>query len=331
MRRRQFISLAGGAVVAWPFEVWAQQTKRLPIVALVGVAPTPVADISGSDPVRPWARAFVHGLRDLGWIDGRTVIIEPRITEPKAAPDILREMVERSADVIVVGGARWLHDAARAATPAIPIVTLFQDDPVKGGLIASMSRPGGNLTGVAQTTGPEFFAKRLQLLLEIAPNASRVALVGPRGVLEQFRPVALPAGISVAPIELEVAEQFDAAFAAILDGKSDALMVSGSALTYNAGNIKRVVAFAAGNRLPAIHGYREAVDAGGLLSYGTSIPGIYGQMAIMVARFLGGAKAGDVPAETPTRFELVVNLKTAKTLGLSVSPAFLARADEVIE
>src|SRR5262245_17799664 len=158
-----------------------------------------VAEMAGPDPGFPPVRAFVHELRDLGWIEGRTVAIERRTVEgnPKRAPTIFAELLARGVDVIVLGGNRWLHDAALNATRTVPLITLFQDDPVAAGLITSLARPGGNLTGVAQTTGPEFFRKRLQLLKELAPRIARVAFLGPRGVLQQDHGVALPAGVTI--------------------------------------------------------------------------------------------------------------------------------------
>ena len=330
MRRREFIALLGGAA-AHALPAAAQQQKRLPVVALVFIDIRDVADMAGPDPVFPVARAFVHGLRDLGWIDGRTVVIERHSSgnDPQRAPAIFAGLLARGADVIALGGARWLHEAALAATRTIPIVALFSEDPVAAGRIASLARPGGNLTGVVQATGPEFFAKRLQLLLELAPRATRVAFLAPSGVLEQFRSVAPPGGVTIVPVEIDVATQFDAAFATILRERADALMVGGSAVMY--GNAERLVAFAAANRLPAMHAFREAVDGGGLMSYATNVPGIFRQMARLTARFLEGARPGDIPAELPVKFELVINLKTAAALGLAVPPSIMARADEVIE
>jgi putative tryptophan/tyrosine transport system substrate-binding protein len=172
LKRRVFMTMLAGAVVT-PLPVTAQEPKRLPLIALVLVAAAP-AEIAGPDPTFAPVRAFVHELRDLGWIDGRTAAVEVRSLQgdPQRAADMFAELLGRGVDVIVLGGARWLHDAALRATHTIPIITLFQDDPVASGLIASMARPGGNLTGVAQTTGPELFSKRLALLKEIAPSSA---------------------------------------------------------------------------------------------------------------------------------------------------------------
>ena len=330
MRRREFITLLGGAAVAGSLPSAAQQPKRLPVVALVFGA-APLAEVVGPDPIAPPARGFVRGLRDLGWIDGRNVVIERRSAdgEPQRAPAIFAELLARDVDVIMLGGARWLIDAARAATRTIPTVTVFLDDPVAAGLISNLARPGGNLTGVTLTTGPEFHGKRLQLLTELAPRITRVAFLGVPEVLEQYRGVARPAGVAVIPFQIEVAEQYDEAFATILREGADALMVSSGAVNYV--GAKRVVTFAAESRLPAMYASREAVDAGGLMSYGTSVPGVWRQAARLVDRILKGAKPGDVPVEEPTTFELVINARTAKALGLTIPQSLIARADEVIE
>ena len=181
----------------------------------------------------------------------------------------------------------------------------------------------------AQTTGPDFFRKRLQLLREIAPRISRVVLLGPQSVLEQDRGLLAPAGVTVIPVLLEVVDQLDAAFDTIRRERADSLMVAGSAITY--GYIHRIVAFSAENNLPTIHAFREAVEAGGLVSYGTSIPGIFRQMARLTDRILKGARPQDLPTERATSFELVINATTAKNLGLVVPPTMLTLADEVIE
>ena len=170
MRRRTFITGLAGATVASPLTAVAQQSKRLPVVGFV-LSTTPLAEMIGSDPVEPTVRAFVHGLRDFGWIDGRTVAIERRSAEgdPQRAPAIFAELLARGIDVMMLGAARWHQDAALQATRTIPIVSIFDDDPVAAGLVMSLARPGGNLTGVTYTTGPQLYGKRLQLLAELAP------------------------------------------------------------------------------------------------------------------------------------------------------------------
>ena len=335
--RREFITLFGGTAVAYAFgargvlqPTVAHQPTKQPIVAFV-MGGIDAAEMAGPDPGFPPVRAFVHELHDLGWIEGRTVAIERRTLEgnPKRASTIFAELLARGVDVIVLGGNRWLHEAALNATRTVPLITLFQDDPVAAGLITSLARPGGNLTGVAQTTGPEFFRKRLQLLKELAPHISRIAFLGPRGVLQQDHGVAPPAGVTIIPVPVDVVEQLDQAFGSIRSERADALMVAGSGITY--GYHQRLVAFSAENKLPTIHAFREAVEAGGLVSYGTSIPDIFRQLARLTDRILKGARPQDLPTEQATKFELVINVTTAKALGLLIPATMLALADEVIE
>jgi putative tryptophan/tyrosine transport system substrate-binding protein len=318
----------GGVAAAWP--ATAQQPRRLPVVALVlGVAP--LGGMMGADPAISFVRAFVHGLRDLGWFEGRSVIIERRSAEgaPQRASAIFTELIERGVDVILVGGERWLQDAARAATRTVPIVASFRDDPVAAGVIASLARPGGNLTGATFTTGPEFYGKRLQLLRELVPGAARIAVLAPRAQLQQLRDTKLPGGLTVLPIEVDVPDQLEAAFANVLREQADGLMPDGAGAVFF--NRQRLVQFAAENQLPAIYINRDVVVAGGLMSYGPDAQAYWRQMARLVARFLEGAPVGSVPVEQPTKFELVINLKTARTLGIAVPNAMAARADEVIE
>jgi putative tryptophan/tyrosine transport system substrate-binding protein len=328
MRRRAFIALLTGTAACASLPALAQAPRRTVALVLTSV---PAAEITGPDPAFAPARAFVHELRDLGWTEGNTISIERLSLEgnSQSAPALLADLVARKVDVIALGGARWLHDAALSVTRTTPLVTLFQDDPVAAGLIASLARPGGNLTGVAQTTGPEFFRKRLQLLKEIAPRISRVAFLGPQSVLRQDRQVTAAAGVAMIPVQVDIVDQLDAAFETIRRERADGLMVAGSAITY--GYSPRIVAFAARERLPAVHAFREAVADGGLMSYGTSIPGIFRQMARLTDRILKGARPNDLPAEQAATFELVINAATAKSLGLEVPSTMLALADEVIE
>ena len=201
LKRRQFITLLGGAAVAWPLAARAQQAKRLPVIAIVYSIGS-AADMAGADPLGVNMRAFERGLRDWGWIDGRNVTIERQSPEgdPQRATAILAEVVARSPDVIMLGGARWLHEAALRATRTIPIVAPFGEDPVAAGLISSLARPGGNLTGVTRTPGPEFYGKGIEFLQEAAPNITRLAFLAPREALQAFQAVARPAGITVISI-----------------------------------------------------------------------------------------------------------------------------------
>jgi putative ABC transport system substrate-binding protein len=326
--RRALAAGVGAALLAPPAR--AQQPARLPVVGLV-LPNVPPAEMAGADPVSPLVRGFVQGLREQGWIEGRTVVIERRSAagQPDRAPALVAELVARGVDVLAVGGARWLHEAARQATRTIPIVAIFPSDPVIDGQIASLARPGGNLTGVTYATGPEFAGKQVQLLREFAPAITRVAFLAVRTVLDQYRAMPHDGGPTIIPVPVEAAGEYDQAFALIRRERADALMAAGG--PPNVVNARRIASFATESRLPAIFGFREAADAGGLMSYGPSFVGVFRQKARLVARFLGGAKPGEVPTEQPATFELVLNLKAAKALGLAVPPAILIRADEVIE
>jgi putative ABC transport system substrate-binding protein len=327
------LSLIGGtglAPVLCSGVARAQQSGRLPLIGLVFGAPTP-AEIAGEKPTFLPARAFVERLRELGWVEGRSAIIERRTAEGRAerASAIVAEFVARNADVIMVGATDWLRDAARQATRRIPIIALFTEDPVATGLVASLARPGGNLTGVTTGTDRELYEKRFQLLMELAPKSARVAFLGRRSAWESFRIAAKDAPTVLAFAPVERPEEFEDAFAAVVRERADALLVShGPVLNVNAA---RVVAFAKERRLPAMFPWREAAEAGGLMSYGPDVPTHFRQLAEYADRILKGAKPGDLPVEQPTKFELVINGKTARELGLAVPHALLVRADEVIE
>lgn len=325
--RRYTLMLLGGALGSAVIPL-AAQTRRLPQVVLV-LGTAPANAIIGAAPKAAFVRSFVEGLAEAGWIDGSNVTIERRSAEgdPGRARAILAEVLARAPDVIAVGGERWLIDAARGATRTIPIVANLVDDPVASGLVASLARPGGNLTGITEATGPEFDGKRLQLLREMAPAAYRIAFIASSRRLDQFHAVPLPPRVSILPARLDTLGELEAAFAAIADGAVQGLMVSNDGPTYF--GLPRIVAFAAAQRLPAIYAVRDGVDAGGLMSYGAV--NRFAQIARMAARFLDGAKPGDVPVEQPTQFRLAINAKAAASLGLDMPRALAAQADEVIE
>jgi putative tryptophan/tyrosine transport system substrate-binding protein len=331
MQRRAFV--AGlAAAAAFPRTARATEAGRLPVVGLVfhGV---PLGEMVGPDPVDLPVRAFVHTLRDLGWAEGRTVVIERRSAEgkPERAPAIFAELVARGADVIALVGTRPLIEAARKATDAIPLAVYFIDPPVEGGFIASLARPGGNLTGVSSVIEDNAYdVKTLQLLMEIAPTLAKVAFIGTRKEWELYSKTANAAGFHPFFVMVERPEQLDEAFATIRRERADALVAT-SVNVVNYRNRSRLVAFAAENHLPFAFDVREAVEEGALLCYGVNVAGLQRQLARVVDKLLKGAKPADIPVEQPTKFELVINLKTAKALGLTVPPLVLAQADEVIE
>ncbi len=328
--RREVISIVSGVALVRALPALAQQTKRPPLVGLV-FTPGSLERMLGADPSSLPARGFVHGLRDLGWTDGINVEIERRVaeTDPDRLSAQFIQLQSLGAKVFVLAGARWIQDAAIRVTTGVPIVTLFHEDPVSAGLIASLSRPGGNLTGITSTTGPELDDKRLQLVSELLPGLARVVFLGPENQIKPFRANAAYSSSVVVPVQVDLINQYEKAFATILDLKPGALMVGGGPLNY--ANFKRIVAFAAQIKLPTVFAIREAVEDGGLMSYGPSIPGAFRQMAGHVAKILNGAKPADLPVEQPTKFELVINGKTAAALGIKLPTSLLARADEVIE
>ena len=329
MRRRNFITLLGGGV-AWPLVARAQPTPRRPVVGFVH-AVIPLAEMTGSNSTSPLARAFVQGLHDLGWIEGQTVVIERRSAEgdPQRAPAIFAELVAGGVDVIAMGGSRWLREAAQKATRTVATVLLFDADPVAEGVVSSLARPGGNLTGVTISTGGEFLGKRLQLLKELAPAVARVACIASNEVWESYRGITAEADVPPVFAPVNRSEQFDEAFAIILRGRADALVTEGSPIIYVQRD--RIVAFAAEHQLPLATNNRESVEEGALMSYGVKASGLFSDLAVYVDRILKGARPSDLSIQRPTRFELVINARVGKMLGLTVPRSLLALADDVIE
>ena len=323
--RREFITLLGGAA-AWPLAVRAQQPGMLPTIGYLGSA-TPATQ-------GQWVAAFVQRLRELGWIEGRTIAIEYRWAEGRAerAAEIAAELVRRKVDVIVTSGTAVVV-AAMQATSVIPIVFAAAGDPVGTGLIASLARPGGNVTGLSNQV-LDLAGKRLELLREIVPGLGRLALLGNVGnpvvVLDmrEAQAAARTLGLEVTTLEIRRGEDIVPAFEA-LNGHEEALYVVFDALV-NTHRI-RINTLALAARLPTMHGIRDYVEAGGLMSYGTNFPDLFRRAADYVDKILRGAKPADLPVEQPTKFDLVINLTTAKALGLTIPPTLLARADEVIE
>lgn len=332
MRRRDFFRVFFGTVALWPMSAFAQQTN-IHRVAYVAAIP-PLSQMIGADPINPFARAFLHGLRSLGYVEGQNLVMEWRSAEGRfeRIPEIIRELVSTKADVIVTTTLPIIR-AAKAVTETVPIVMTGIGNPVEEGLIESLARPGGNITGLAAVSGNENAAKRLQLLKELLPGMTRVALLNSKaemiGGWEQSQEAAArQLGIKVLIAE-HAPTDYAAAFALIARERPDALSVAFTAA--NVINRKLIIEFAAKNRIPAIYGVREFAADGGLIAYGPDLADIFHRSAGYVDRILKGAKPADLAVEQPTKFQLVVNLKTAKVLGLTVPPSLLVRADEVIE
>jgi putative tryptophan/tyrosine transport system substrate-binding protein len=326
IRRREFITLLGGAAAAWPLAARGQQTAKPPTVGVLGPG-TPSS-------YGQWVATFVRRLHELGWIEGRTVAIEYRWAEGRTerAADIAAEFVQRRVDVIVTSGTGTVL-AAKQATSVIPIVFAAAGDPVGTGIIAGLARPGGNITGLSGQTS-DAAGKRLELLREVAAGLRRLAIIGnvgnPLTVLEigEVQAAARTLGLEVISLEVRRGEDIVPAFEA-LNGRAEALYVVLDPLT-NTHRI-RINTLALAARLPTMHGSREFVEAAGLMSYGTNFSDLWRRAGDYVDKILHGAKPGDIPVEQPTKFDLVINLTTAKALGLAVPPSLLARADEVIE
>ena len=325
MYRREFITLLCGAAAAWPLAARAQQAGKQPTIGFSGAAPSIESQRIA---------AFVQRLRELGWIDGRNLAIEYRWAEGRDEryTEIAAELVRLKVDVIVTV-ATPATLAAKQATTVIPIVFLTASDPVGTGLVASLARPGGNVTGLANqisdTTG-----KKLEFLREVVPGLRRLAIMAnvanPAAVLDmgQAQVTGRALGLEVTTSEIRRAEDISPAFDA-LKGRADALYLCPDPLMNT--NRTQINIFAVRARLPTIYGVRDFVQAGGLMSYAPNLPNQFRRAADFVDKILRGAKPGDIPVEQPTKFELVINLTTAKALGLTVPPTLLARADEVIE
>jgi putative tryptophan/tyrosine transport system substrate-binding protein len=326
MRRRNFITLFGGTA-AWPLVARAQQ-PAMPVIGYLSFgSPSPFVHFTA---------AFRKGLEEGGYVDGKNVVIEYRWAENQTnrLNPLASELVGQRVAVIVATGGSQTARAAKLATSTIPIVFTGGGDPVTLGLVASLNQPGGNATGVTNF-GVTLDGKRLELLRELIPRADVIAVLfsselpGADSHLRDIQLAAETLGQTIYPVRVNSARDFEQAFASIVQRRAGALLVPSTALCTNRRD--ELVALASRHAVPAIYSFREFADSGGLISYGTNIADGYRQAGVYTARILKGEKPANLPVMQPTKFELVVNLKTAKTLGITVPPTLLARADEVIE
>jgi len=327
MRRREFIRLFGGAAVLWPLAVYAQQ-RPMPVIGFLNVA--------SPGPLRQQIAAFREGLKESGYVEGQNVAVEYRWAEGQyeRLPELAADLVRQQVSVIFVGGGAPAELAVKAATTTIPIVFSTGGDPVRSGLVASLNQPSGNITGVYHfATGLE--AKRLGLLHEMLPKATPIAvLINPNyadaeNQLRDVQEAAARLGVQLVVVRANAESDFNAAFSTVVQQRSGALLVCASPFFNN--RREQLVVLAARHALPTIYEWRDFAAAGGLMSYGTSLADAYRQVGVYVGQILKGAKPVDLPVVQSTRFELVINLSTAKALGIEVPPTLLARADEVIE
>jgi putative tryptophan/tyrosine transport system substrate-binding protein len=326
MKRRQFITLLGGAAATWPLTARAQQPEK----PVVGFLYTPASPPAVAGP------AFHQGLNDTGFIEGQNVAIEYRFAEGQydRLPDLLAELIRQNPKVIVAPGSTPAALAAKAATTTIPILFSVSDDPVKLGLVASLNRPDGNATGV-NFFSAELGTKQLGLLRELLPSAARVGvLVNPKNpVIESWlrdvTETASSVGVQTDVVRASDGREIEDAFATLMHNKPDALLVAADPFLF--GRRVQLTTLATRHVLPTVYPWRDAPLVGGLMSYGTSLSEIYRQVGIYTGRILKGAKPADLPVVQSTKFELVINLPTARALGLEIPPTLLARADEVIE
>jgi putative ABC transport system substrate-binding protein len=327
VRRRDFITLTGGAAVAWPFGVRAQKSA-MPVIGFLGAA--------SAAQFAPYVAGFRHGLNETGYVEGKNVAIEFRWAEGHydRVPALAVDLVRRQVAVIFTSGAGGGARAAKAATSTIPIVFTTGRDPAETGLVASLSHPGGNLTGINFFT-TELMGKRLELLHALVPEATVIAyVVNPSEISlesrrQKLQETARTFGLQLRLLSATNEQEIDAAFAAFARLRPGALLVDGDIL-FNARR-EQIVALAARNKVPAIYEGREYAAAGGLMSYGASLSEAWRLAGIYVGKILNGARPADLPVVQSTKIEMVINLKTAKALGLTIPQSLLQRADEVIQ
>jgi len=328
MERRTFLSVIAGGLLAAPLAGEAQQAAKTPHVGFL--------DPHSPSMVVPYHDEFRRRLRELGYLEGQSIVIEYRFAEGKTErlPNLAAELVRKKVNVIVAGAVPGV-DAARRATSMIPIVMVgYGDDPVEAGLVASLSRPGGNITG-STLLFPEMTAKRLELLLKAVPKVARVAVLrnsaNPAKARDwrETQGAGRVLGVTLQSVEVQRPEQFERGFASMTGEHADALLVLGDPLTFF--HRKWITELAAKHRLPTMYNEPEYAKVGGLIAYSADLREGFRLAATYVDKILHGAKPGDLPVEQPTKFELVINLKTARALGLTIPPSLLQRADQVIE
>jgi putative ABC transport system substrate-binding protein len=326
--RRQFIFALGGTIVAWPLAARAQQTA-LPVVAFINGGT--------AEGATKYAAAFRKGMSETGYIDGQNMTVEYHWLEGQYdhLSELLANIVRRRVAVIATPGSSVIALAAKTVTSTIPIVFGVADDPVRLGLVASLARPGGNATGT-NILAFEVVSKQLALLHELVPKAVRIGILinptnttGTDATLQAAHAVAIAEGLQIEVVKASNADAIDAAFAALASERSEALFIAADG--FFASRRVQIATLAARNRMPASYFSREMVESGLLMSYGTSIPDEFRQIGIYAGSILKGAKPAELPVIQPTKFEFVINLQTAKSLGLEISPMLLTRADEVIE
>jgi ABC-type uncharacterized transport system substrate-binding protein len=328
VRRREFITLLGGAAVAWPRPLCAQQARSKRTIGYLSPSTSMLAFTVNTT-------AFSNALLELGWIEGQNIAMERRYAEnrPERLSELAAELVRLKVEVIVAIGTLGPLAAKRASSD-IPIVMTAAGDPLGSGLIPSLAHPGGNVTGLSLMV-PDIAGKRLQLLQEILPRVARVGVLWnaanpyPTIVFKETQAAGRRLGIEVQSLEVRSPDDFDGAFEKARRERPNALVEIEDPLTNSL--YKRIIEFAAAERLPSLHGVGEEVEAGGLISYGASLPDLFRRAAGYVDKILKGAAPADLPVQQPTKFELVINLKTAKALGLQVPDRLLAIADKVIE
>ncbi len=328
MNRRVFLSAVTGGLLAAPLAAEAQQAGK---VYRIGFILTATPNETGH-----LLKALNEGLRELGYVEGRNVVFERRYAEGRQErlPALAAELIRLNVDVFVTGSNPVIA-AVKQVTATIPVVMAVSRDPVGSGFIASLARPGGNITGLANDPAPEIAGKNLQLLKEAAPRVSRVAFLwnpvplGAGTYKNAVESTARNLGVTFQSVEVRGRNEFEGAFAAMVRERANGVVVASDPVLF--GPRSQVVLLAGKNRLPAVYTQREFVDAGGLISYGTNLADQFRRAAIYVDKILKGAKPGDLAVEQATKFELVINLKTAKALGLTIPPSLLQRADQVIE